>query len=144
MVLMDRETRQGMMNEHIRVGRQYPEISQLLLYSTGLQDQEFVWFTKPRTWLTSLSWSLCCAALKDENTPCEHTDLYGNLQSTRRNPLHLGITAPAEVIMQLSQSKDLMKRAKRLMPAGVNSPVRAFHAVGEIRLHRPGRGADPD
>ena len=40
--LMSRETRQEMMNEHIKVGRQYPEISQLLLYSTGLQDQEFV------------------------------------------------------------------------------------------------------
>ena len=40
--LMDRATRQGMMNEHIRVGRQYPEITQLLLYSVGLQDQEFV------------------------------------------------------------------------------------------------------
>jgi chlorite dismutase len=31
-----------MMNEHIRVGKQYPEITQLLLYSFGLQDQEFV------------------------------------------------------------------------------------------------------
>ena len=40
--LMSREARQGMMNEHIRIGRQYPEICQLLLYSTGLQDQEFV------------------------------------------------------------------------------------------------------
>jgi chlorite dismutase len=40
--LMSREIRQEMMNEHIKVGRQYPEISQLLLYSTGLQDQEFV------------------------------------------------------------------------------------------------------
>lgn len=40
--LMSREVRQEMMNEHIKVGRQYPEISQLLLYSTGLQDQEFV------------------------------------------------------------------------------------------------------
>jgi chlorite dismutase len=40
--LMGREARQGMMNEHIRIGRQYPEITQLLLYSTGLQDQEFV------------------------------------------------------------------------------------------------------
>ena len=40
--LMTRETRQDMMNEHIRIGRQYPEITQLLLYSTGLQDQEFV------------------------------------------------------------------------------------------------------
>jgi chlorite dismutase len=40
--LMSREARQGMMNEHIRVGKQYPEITQLLLYSIGLQDQEFV------------------------------------------------------------------------------------------------------
>ena len=40
--LLGRETRQGMMNEHIRIGKQYREISQLLLYSFGLQDQEFV------------------------------------------------------------------------------------------------------
>ena len=40
--LMSRETRQGMMNEHIRIGKQYEEIQQLLLYSFGLQDQEFV------------------------------------------------------------------------------------------------------
>ena len=40
--LLSRDTRQGMMNEHIRVGRQYPTILQLLLYSFGLQDQEFV------------------------------------------------------------------------------------------------------
>lgn len=35
-------TRQGMMNEHIRIGRKYPEIKQLLFYSFGIQDQEFV------------------------------------------------------------------------------------------------------
>ena len=40
--LMSRDARQGMMNEHIRVGKQYPEILQLLLYSFGVQDQEFV------------------------------------------------------------------------------------------------------
>jgi chlorite dismutase len=40
--LMSREARQGMMNEHIRIGKQYPEIKQLLLYSFGLQDQEFI------------------------------------------------------------------------------------------------------
>jgi chlorite dismutase len=40
--LMSREARQGMMNEHIRIGKQYEEIQQLLLYSFGLQDQEFV------------------------------------------------------------------------------------------------------
>ncbi len=40
--LMSRDVRQGMMNEHIRIGKQYPEIKQLLLYSFGLQDQEFI------------------------------------------------------------------------------------------------------
>jgi chlorite dismutase len=40
--LLSKDTRQGMMNEHIRVGHQYPEIKQLLLYSFGVQDQEFV------------------------------------------------------------------------------------------------------
>jgi len=36
------EVRQGMMNEHIRLGKQFPEIQQMLLYSFGLQDHEFV------------------------------------------------------------------------------------------------------
>jgi chlorite dismutase len=40
--LLGPDTRQGMMNEHIRIGKQYREITQLLLYSFGLQDQEFV------------------------------------------------------------------------------------------------------
>lgn len=40
--LLPREDRQTMMNEHIQVGKQYRDITQLLLYSFGLQDQEFV------------------------------------------------------------------------------------------------------
>ena len=40
--LIHQEGRQAMMNEHIRIGRSYEGISQLLLYSTGLQDHEFV------------------------------------------------------------------------------------------------------
>jgi chlorite dismutase len=40
--LMSRESRQGMMNEHIRIGKQYEDIKQLLLYSFGLRDYEFV------------------------------------------------------------------------------------------------------
>ncbi|MEM2610900.1 MAG: chlorite dismutase family protein [Candidatus Bathyarchaeia archaeon] len=39
---MSKDARQGMMNEHIRVGKQYPAIRQWLLYTFGLQDQEFV------------------------------------------------------------------------------------------------------
>ena len=40
--LFPREERGQMMGEHIRVGRAYPHISQVLLYSTGLGDQEFI------------------------------------------------------------------------------------------------------
>ncbi len=40
--LMSRDARQGMMNEHIHIGHQHPEVAQLLLYSFGLQNQEFV------------------------------------------------------------------------------------------------------
>jgi len=36
------EARKRMMAGHIKVGKQYPQITQLLLYSFGLQDQEFV------------------------------------------------------------------------------------------------------
>jgi chlorite dismutase len=40
--LMSREARQGMMNEHMRVGHEYAQVRQVLLYTTGLDDQEFV------------------------------------------------------------------------------------------------------
>ncbi len=40
--LMSMDARQGQMNEHIKLGKGYPEIKQLLLYSFGVQDQEFV------------------------------------------------------------------------------------------------------
>jgi chlorite dismutase len=39
---LDGEERRRSMGEHIRVGRQYGDVSQLLLYSFGLQDQDFV------------------------------------------------------------------------------------------------------
>jgi len=40
--LMSFDARQGMMNEHIKLGKQYFDVKQLLIYSFGLQDQEFV------------------------------------------------------------------------------------------------------
>jgi chlorite dismutase len=39
---LSREARQGMMNEHIRVGHEFPQVRQLLAYSTGIDDQEFI------------------------------------------------------------------------------------------------------
>lgn len=40
--LMSRDARQGMMNEHMRIGHEFDDVRQVLLYSTGLDDQEFV------------------------------------------------------------------------------------------------------
>jgi chlorite dismutase len=40
--LLSQESRQGVMNEHMRVGHQYPTIRQALAYSFGLDAQDFV------------------------------------------------------------------------------------------------------
>lgn len=40
--LMSREARQGMMNEHMRIGHDFDDVRQVLLYTTGLDDQEFI------------------------------------------------------------------------------------------------------
>lgn len=39
---LDSETRRTMMIEHMRIGKRYPEVGQILVYSFGLQDHEFV------------------------------------------------------------------------------------------------------
>jgi chlorite dismutase len=59
--MMNQEARQGMMNEHIRIGKQYESIKQLLLYSFGLQDQEFVVvYEADDLAVSSHSWSTIC------------------------------------------------------------------------------------
>ncbi|MBA2720750.1 MAG: chlorite dismutase family protein [Chloroflexi bacterium] len=40
--LLSKEARQGVMNEHMRVGHDYPTIRQALAYSFGLDAQDFV------------------------------------------------------------------------------------------------------
>src|SRR6266851_196905 len=40
--LLDKETRQRVMNEHMKIGHGYPQVRQLLAYSFGLDDQDFV------------------------------------------------------------------------------------------------------
>ncbi len=40
--LLSQESRQGVMNEHMRVGHRYPTIRQALAYSFGLDSQDFV------------------------------------------------------------------------------------------------------
>jgi len=40
--LLRQEARQGVMNEHMRVGHAYPQVRQLLAYSFGIDDQDFL------------------------------------------------------------------------------------------------------
>ena len=87
--LKSREARQGMMNEHIRIGKQYESISQLLLYSFGVQDQEFV------------------VVYETDDLP-RFSDLVNELRSTegrryteRDAPLHTAIYHPAEETLAL-------------------------------------------
>ena len=87
--LMSREARQGMMNEHIRIGKQYEDISQLLLYSFGLQNQEFV-------------------VVYETDDLARFSDLVNELRDTearrftlRDTPLHAAIYHPAEETLKL-------------------------------------------
>jgi len=87
--LMSREARQGMMNEHIRIGKQYGEIKQLLLYSFGVQDQEFV-------------------VVYEMDDLQQFSDLVNELRSSearrytlRDTPLHTAIYHPAEETLAL-------------------------------------------
>ncbi|MDP1714501.1 MAG: chlorite dismutase family protein [Anaerolineales bacterium] len=87
--LMSREARQGMMNEHIRIGKQYDDISQLLLYSFGLQNQEFVVVYETDE-LTRFS-----------NLVNELRDTEARRYTLRDTPLHTAIYHPAEETLSL-------------------------------------------
>jgi chlorite dismutase len=87
--LMSREARQGMMNEHIRIGKQYDDISQLLLYSFGLQNQEFVVVYETDE-LTRFS-----------DLVNELRDTEGRRYTLRDTPLHTAIYHPAEETLAL-------------------------------------------
>jgi chlorite dismutase len=79
----DQESRQHIMNGHIRIGKQYRDIPQLLLYSFGLQDQEFVVVYETHD-LTRFS-----ALVQDLRA----TD--ARLYTERDTPLYTGIHRPA-------------------------------------------------
>ena len=87
--LMSRDVRQALMNEHIRIGKQYPEIKQLLLYSFGLQDQEFivVYETADLPQFSNLVYELRSSEAR------RYTE--------RDTPLYTGIYHPAEETLNL-------------------------------------------
>lgn len=86
---LSRDVRQGMMNGHIRIGKQYEEIDQLLLYSFGVQDQEFV-------------------VVYETDDLRRFSDLVYELRATearvyteRDTPLHAAVYRPAEATIAL-------------------------------------------
>jgi chlorite dismutase len=87
--LLGRESRQGMMNEHIRIGKTYEDISQLLLYSFGVQDQEFVVVYETPD----------LARFSDLVNELRGTD--GRAYTLRDTPLHTAIYHPAEDTLAL-------------------------------------------
>jgi chlorite dismutase len=87
--LLAGEARQGIMNEHMRVGHQYPMVRQALAYSFGLDSQDFV------------------VAYETDDLPA-FGDLVRALRATesRRttvsdNPILLGVHRPVEEIVRL-------------------------------------------
>jgi chlorite dismutase len=87
--LLSKEARQGVMNEHMRVGHQYPTVRQALAYSFGLDSQDFV------------------VAYETDDLPA-FSDLVRDLRATesRRStvsdtPILLGIHRPIEEILAL-------------------------------------------
>ena len=87
--LTSREVRQGAMNEHMRVGHGYPQVRQLLAYSFGLDDQDFLVAYETDD-LPAFS-----ALVRDLRA----TD--GRRSTVRDTPILLGVHRPAPEIVEL-------------------------------------------
>jgi chlorite dismutase len=84
----DRDARRDMMMEHIRIGKQYEDITQLLLYSTGLQDQEFVVVYETHD------------LLRFSRLVTDLRSTAGRPYTERDSPLHTGIYQPGLEALQ--------------------------------------------
>lgn len=84
----DRDARRDMMMEHIKIGKQFEDITQLLLYSTGLQDQEFVVVYETRD------------LLRFSRLVTELRSAAGRPYTERDTPLHTAIHQPGLEALQ--------------------------------------------
>jgi chlorite dismutase len=84
----DRDVRRDMMMEHIKIGKLYEDITQLLLYSTGLQDQEFVVVYET------------CDLLRFSRLVTDLRSTAGRPYTERDTPLHTAIYQPGLEALQ--------------------------------------------
>jgi chlorite dismutase len=87
--LLSREARQGIMNEHMRVGHGYPQVRQLLGYSFGIDDHDFLVAYETDD----------LVAFGDLVRALRSTD--GRRSTERDTPILLGIHRPLESILGL-------------------------------------------
>ncbi len=87
--LLSEEERRLQMSEHIRVGRGYPMVQQLLAYSFGLDDQEFIVAYETED----------LAAFQDLVRDLRATE--GRRATVRDTPQLLGIHRPLDEILRL-------------------------------------------
>lgn len=87
--LMPEEERRLQMAEHIRVGRKYPAIAQLLAYSFGVDDQEFIVAYETES----------LQAFQDLVRDLRATE--GRLATVRDTPQLVGVNRPIDEILEM-------------------------------------------
>lgn len=114
--LTSREVRQGSMNEHMRVGHAYPQVRQLLAYSFGLDDQDFV------------------VAYETDDLP-SFSELVRELRATdgrrstvRDTPILAAVHRPIGEILTLLGAEGLAS------PLGTHDPARSSEPEDEVAL----------
>ncbi len=165
--LMGRDARQGIMNEHMRIGHGYPQVRQLLAYSFGLDDQDFIvaYETDDLPGFVDLVREL--RGSDSRRSTVRDTPILTAVHRPIGEILRLlgaaGEAIPAGALGTLDEGRSrtrcrrlgaapattagtpatsagadttaagYLRRAAALFPGGVNSPVRAYRAVGGDR-----------
>ena len=117
------------MNEHMRVGHEYPTIRQVLAYSFGSIRRTSSSHTRPTTLLPSVTSSVPCGPPRAgaPRSATRRSSWGSTAQSTRSS----ACWEPCDGRHRHRVADRGTRRTRRApLPRGVNSPVRAFRSVG--------------
>jgi glutamate-1-semialdehyde 2,1-aminomutase len=129
--LLSKEARQGVMNEHMRVGHGYPQVRQALAYSFGLDSQDFVVAYETDDLIAFGDLVRALRATESRRSTVSDSPILP--PAARRDPRFAGCRLMA-IPHASARTAGLVERAELLFPGGVNSPVRAFRSVGRPPL----------